>query len=57
MKCVCDENRFCKYCSSILYYKINREEILEQQKIKYKEKKVEKHKIQIQRGDFILSFK
>jgi len=57
MKCVCDENRFCKYCYSILYYKINREQILEQQKIKYKENKVEKHKIKIQRGDFILSFK
>ena len=41
MKCVCEENRFCKYCYSILYYKINREEILEQQKIKKKKKKLE----------------
>ncbi len=57
MQCICNEEKFCKRCYSILYYKLNREEILQQQKIKYKEKKCEKHYIKINRGNFLLSFK
>ncbi len=57
MKCICNDEKFCKRCYSILYYKLNRQEILQQQKIKYKEKKCEKHYIKINRGNFLLSFK
>lgn len=57
MDCVCSDKKFCKKCYSIYYYRINRNEILQQQKQKYQEKKAEKHKIKINRGDFILSFK
>ena len=57
MKCICEQGRFCKSCYSILYYKLNKESILKHQKQKYKELKNEKHKLIINRGNFLLTFK
>ena len=51
-KCCCAEKKFCKFCYSKLYYKSNKEDILDYQKKKYNKVKVEKHKITIKRGSF-----
>ena len=56
MGCVCESKKFCKVCYSKTYYRLKRNEILQYQKQKYREKKAEQHKLTIKRGNFILTF-
>jgi|OM-RGC.v1.036366660 hypothetical protein len=51
-KCCCPENKFCKSCYSKLYYKENKQDILDYQKEKYHKVKVEKHTITFKFGSF-----
>jgi len=48
----CKQLKFCKKKYSSLYYKNNKEDILEYQKTKYNKIKIKKHKITIERGCF-----
>ena len=56
MGCVCETKKFCKVCYSKTYYRLKRNDILQYQKQKYREKKAEQHKLIIQRGKFVLTF-
>ena len=56
MDCVCSDKKFCKKCYSIYYYRINRNEILQQQKQKYQEKKAEKKKRKKKKGPGIFQW-
>ena len=56
--CNCQELKFCKSCYSYYYYWLNREDILQTQRKRYKIKKngTDKNLFKIQHGTFILKF-
>ena len=55
-ECVCKELIFCKSCYSKIYYKQNKDKVLDYQKTRYKEVKKKKHIFSVKTGSFTLSF-
>ena len=55
-ECVCDSLIFCKRCYSKIYYQINRERVLEYQKIRYNKNKKKKFFLNYIKGNYIINF-